>query len=440
MTTATADHEVLEQVDRILHSEELRSSEVLRRLLKFLAEKTASGEGDDLKEYIVAIEGMGKPSSYDPRHDSAVRIQVGRLRQKLADYYRAEGLEDPIIIDIPKGRFKLHYELRPEHAPVLNSSHLTETNPSSMDRFDLAESNRASSRFAVPAILWALVAAVLTLAAFVGITSWKNPARNQVDLAGMTPELHDLWEPFLVSKRPLILAVEDPFFVEIQNGSGLYIRDKNVNSWKDLSKSPAIAAAHKALKNADIQPSRYYTSIGQVSTSFSIARLLGPHVQNFNIAQISELSAQQIADNNVIFVAIPPDDFAARIQVMPTPLELIPVDNGIRNLYPQPGEPELYENKYTTAPDEGGVAYALVTRLSGPLGNNDIESFTSRRAWGYVAAVKAFTDPDFARLVIEELKKQSGGRVPRYFQVLLKVKFDKGVPIQTDCVLTRELH
>ena len=81
----------------------------------------------------------------------------------------------------------------------------------------------------------------------------------------------------------------------------------------------------------------------------------------------------------------------------------------------------------------------LVTRLSGPLGNNHIESFTSRRV-GFVAAVKVFTDPEFARLVIDKLKKQSGGHVPRYFQVLLKVKFDQGVPIQTDCILTRELH
>ena len=256
----------------------------------------------------------------------------------------------------------------------------------------------------------------------------------------MTAELRDLWEPFLIAKRPLILAVEDPFFVEVQNGSGLYVRDKKINSSKDIPHSPAIMAIHRALKNADIQPSRYYTSIGQVSTTFLIARLLGPQIQNFNISQISDLSSHQIADNNVIFVGIPPADFADRIEVMPTPLQLIPVDNGIQNLHPQSGEPELYENKYTTAPNEGGVAYALVTRLSGPLGNNDIVSFTSRRAWGYVAAVKAFTDPEFARLVVEKLRKQSGGHLPRYFQVLLKVKFDKGVPIQTDCVLTRELH
>src|SRR5215471_14605327 len=118
--TVVAENESVQtQVERILHSEELRGSEVLRRLLRFLAEKTASGEADDLKEYIVAIDGLGKPATYDPRHNSAVRIQVGRLRQKLADYYRGEGNGDPIVIDVPKGRFKLKVEHR--HCPALNA-------------------------------------------------------------------------------------------------------------------------------------------------------------------------------------------------------------------------------------------------------------------------------------------------------------------------------
>jgi hypothetical protein len=50
------------QVERILHSDEFRTSEVLRRLLKFLAEKTAAGEADHLQEY--AVDGLGKHPSY----------------------------------------------------------------------------------------------------------------------------------------------------------------------------------------------------------------------------------------------------------------------------------------------------------------------------------------------------------------------------------------
>ena len=115
------------QVERILHSDELRTSEVLRRLLKFLAEKSAAGEADQLKEYVVAIDGLGKHHSYDPRQNSAVRIQVGRLRQKLAEYYRTEGKEDEFLIDLPKGRFKLTCE----HRCILVEPPTPATGPSS---------------------------------------------------------------------------------------------------------------------------------------------------------------------------------------------------------------------------------------------------------------------------------------------------------------------
>jgi hypothetical protein len=106
------DKALLSQVERILLSNEFRSSEVLRRLLRFLAEKSAAGEADQLKEYVVAIDGLGKNPSYDPQQNSAVRIQVGRLRQRLAEYYRTEGKADELIIDLPKGRFKITCEQR----------------------------------------------------------------------------------------------------------------------------------------------------------------------------------------------------------------------------------------------------------------------------------------------------------------------------------------
>jgi hypothetical protein len=73
------DKALQSQVDRILHSDELRASEVLRRSLKFAADKSPAGETDQLKEYAVAIDGLGKDPSYDPRHNSGVRIQVGAL-------------------------------------------------------------------------------------------------------------------------------------------------------------------------------------------------------------------------------------------------------------------------------------------------------------------------------------------------------------------------
>lgn len=79
-----------EQIERLVRSKTFETSEVHRRLLHYLAEKTLSGEADRLKEYVIGLEAFSKPSTYDPKRDSIVRLQVGRLRQKLAAYYQTE--------------------------------------------------------------------------------------------------------------------------------------------------------------------------------------------------------------------------------------------------------------------------------------------------------------------------------------------------------------
>src|SRR6476661_2239165 len=104
------------QVRRILQSRALRTSEVHRNLLNYLAEKSLSGEADGLKEYTVGLDVFAKPSSYDPRQESVVRMHMARLRQKLTEYYRTEGVEDPIVVDVPKGGFTMTFE--PRQAPL----------------------------------------------------------------------------------------------------------------------------------------------------------------------------------------------------------------------------------------------------------------------------------------------------------------------------------
>src|ERR1700727_778030 len=104
------------QVQRIIQSKAFRTSEVHRNLLNYLAEKSLSGTADSLKEYTVGLDVFAKPASYDPRQESVVRMHVARLRQKLAEYYRTEGAEDPLVVDIPKGGFKVTFEQR-EMAP-----------------------------------------------------------------------------------------------------------------------------------------------------------------------------------------------------------------------------------------------------------------------------------------------------------------------------------
>jgi hypothetical protein len=356
----------------------------------------------------------------------------------LAEYYRAEGREDPILIDLPKGRFKLTCEQR--FAPDLHSPTPVDSHSISLSTLrPVSRTNPAIPFGPLGILMWLGLATAIGLSAYSGIHAWRTAGKAGLAVPGWTSNLQDLWGPFVDSQRPLILAIEDPLFVELKSDPGIYYRDKSLNQWKDVVSSPSVAALRAAVKDADIQPSRYYTAYGEVEVSFLLGKLLGPRVQNLSVVKTSQLSWQQLADNNVLFVGVQNLFFDEQLHGMPLEPQFLPFMDGIRNVHPASGEPALFTDQYSTAPTEAGVAYALVTRTPGPERNNDVVSFTSSRSAGYVGAVQSFSDPNFARVLVAKLR-ESGGEIPRYYQVILKVKFSDDVPTETTYVLSRELH
>ena len=116
--TLMEKEENLRQVERLVGSTLLHGSESLCKLLRFLAEQASDNHGTPVKEYQIATEVFGRPPDFDPRLDSTVRVQTGRLRSKLAEYYAAAGAGDPVIIEIPKGSYAVTFHARP--APELS--------------------------------------------------------------------------------------------------------------------------------------------------------------------------------------------------------------------------------------------------------------------------------------------------------------------------------
>lgn len=97
--------EIRDELHRILASQRFHNAEQLRNFLSYIAEKTLAGHGDELKESVVAMEAFHRGTSFDPRLDAFVRVQAGRLRTALAEYYETGGRGDPVRIEIPKGSY-----------------------------------------------------------------------------------------------------------------------------------------------------------------------------------------------------------------------------------------------------------------------------------------------------------------------------------------------
>jgi len=98
-------NEKLEQLDRLLQSKVLHGSENLKAFLRYVVLNAVDHREVFLKEYTIATEVFGRDLNYDSRSDSVVRVQAGRLRSKLLEYYATEGNNDKVIIDLPKGHY-----------------------------------------------------------------------------------------------------------------------------------------------------------------------------------------------------------------------------------------------------------------------------------------------------------------------------------------------
>src|SRR5579872_457802 len=94
---------VLRQLERILASPSFSRNERLSRFLRFVVERAMTGCGHELKETVIGTEVFGRRPDYNPKRDAIVRIEAGRLRARLNEYYLGDGKLDPLVIKMPKG-------------------------------------------------------------------------------------------------------------------------------------------------------------------------------------------------------------------------------------------------------------------------------------------------------------------------------------------------
>src|ERR1700719_221538 len=104
---------IQEEIEKLANSSVLHGSESLCKLLRYIAKHALDHPGALLKEYQIATEVFGRQDNFDPQVDSMVRVQAGRLRAKLAEYYSGDAAtDDPVLVELPKGTYVLTFHPR----------------------------------------------------------------------------------------------------------------------------------------------------------------------------------------------------------------------------------------------------------------------------------------------------------------------------------------
>ena len=103
---------IREQLDRILNSGPFQQAPRRQRFLEYIVKEVLAGRGERLKGYNVALAVFDRAETFDSNIDPIVRLEAGRLRDRLREYYEGDGQGDPIRIELPKGTYTPHIEFR----------------------------------------------------------------------------------------------------------------------------------------------------------------------------------------------------------------------------------------------------------------------------------------------------------------------------------------
>ncbi len=97
--------DILSQMDRILASPDFERAGRMKRFLQFVVEETLEDHAQALKEYTIAVEVFERDESFDPMTSALVRVEAGRLRRTLKQYYLTHGRDDEVTIEVPRGGY-----------------------------------------------------------------------------------------------------------------------------------------------------------------------------------------------------------------------------------------------------------------------------------------------------------------------------------------------
>ena len=412
-TVAISREQCFQQIDKLIKSHSLRTSESLCKLLRYLAEHSLDHPGVALKEYQIATEVLGRSAGFDPQSDSTVRVQAGRLRVKLAEYYAHEGTEDLIVVEIPKGSYALTFHVRPSKGGAQPAISLIA---------DVGEKREEPARSIRGWAITVLILSVLLAATISTIVSllWQR-ARTPVAASQAVPLAYQIfWSPF-------VTGPQQPWVI-FSNGSFVGRPETGMRYFNPKADSRAFILDH-------------YTGVGEVLAIHQLDHVFSVLNRPVGVKRGALFSLDDAKNSDLIFVGSPSENLT--LLDIPGTQEFIfqrldsgprKGDLGVLNVHPLPGEPKIF--LATPANQPTTEDYAVVSLLPGLDPSRSILILAGNSTFGTQAAVEYVSRETSLMELLQRLKVSKPGEL-KPFEALLHVRIAHGVPVMTDLVSVR---
>jgi hypothetical protein len=415
-TFAPSPEQFFQEIDNIIKSHSLRGSESLCKLLQYLAKQSLDHPDAPLKEYQIATEVYGRSTDFDPQSDSTIRVQAGRLRLKLAEYYAGEGVADPILVKIPKGSYHLTSEAR----LIDPQPQLQAVPPREAPRSVAVETVPARWRIAVVLLLVGLITSLIVLGSLLWNRKLPEPAMAAPSAPRAAGPLAAFWRPFTS-------GVEEPWVI-FSNAAFVGRPETGMRYYNSRQDSKVAVYDH-------------YTGVGEVLAIHALDEVFGTLGRRIRVKRGSLFSLDDVKNNNLIFVGSPSENLS--LLDIPGTQEFVfqrvasgprQGDLAIVSKHPKPGEASTYLASPSNAPLTED--YSVVGLVPGMGSARFVMILAGTTTFGTQGAVEFVCRQDSVEKLLHEIPGSSAGPI-KPFEALVRVKIARGVPVETELVAVR---
>jgi hypothetical protein len=399
---------VMRAVERIAASPLLRTSEALCSLLRYLAQQTIDQPETPPKEYQIATEVFGRRPDFDSRLDSTVRVQTGRLRSKLAEYYAGPGSEDDLILGIPKGSYSLsfHHREPPAAAPAEPAP------PTAKQTADTGAAAGVPAR-RIAGRRWFFLLLASAVAALGAYLWWR--IHTGLELDRPSDATRAFWQVFLSKKQaPLVIFSNAEFVGAPTKSPGMRYFNPATDSTREIRD--------------------HYTGIGEVFAVHELDRLFARFGVEIRLKRGRLLTWDDAKGGDLIFIGSTVENLPLR--ELPERPDFVfkltenPAHNEILNLRPGPGEQPSYRGSSDLPTTED---YGLVALLPALEAGNWVLILAGTNTLGTQAAAEFVCRPETLQELVNRLHlPHPADAVP--FEAVIKTEVSGGVPVRTRIV------
>jgi hypothetical protein len=392
------------QVDRLVNSHTLHGSEALCKLLRYLADHALKHPGA-LKEYQIATEVFGRPADFDPHLDSLVRVQAGRLRAKVAEYYASEGAQDSIVVELPKGTYTLAF-----HRPTV-------TTQTALGPVVVPNSRGPSRPWLVPILAATLAAALFAIAALALMRSTTSTTSSEA----VPASVRTFWRKFASGPEPWVI---------FSNGAFVGRPETGLRYFNPASDSRDVILDH-------------YTGVGEVLAVHDLDHIFELLKRPLRVKRGSLFTLDDVQNNDLIFVGSPAENLTLREIPSTKEFTFQRLTSGPRandlalvNVHPQPGEAKMFLASPSGAPLTED--YAIIGLVPGMNPAHSVLILAGTTTIGTQAAAEYVCRQDSLEQLLLRLSVSENGEM-KPFEAVLRVKVARGVPFGSELVALRRV-